>query len=180
MFSSIACGCSVSTVKISVPLANLYRLQPVATDSKKTMYSVSTVLLSHLQHRHVCRTIIAQLSWLEMRNSCNKKIPHCILLQPLHLLHMAKFNSMLPIMLQHMAEVWEAVGGSRVDYRCKAMLPSHLGNCLPIWSSSCHQPCLSTHHYRGVTGIPCSRHYHCCRGHIVRAYAEAMYSHAPL
>ena len=45
VFSSIACGCSVSTVKIPVPLANLYRLQPVATDSKKTMHSVSTVLV---------------------------------------------------------------------------------------------------------------------------------------
>ena len=45
VFSSIACGCSVSTVKIPVPLANLYRLQPVATDSKKTRYSVSTVLV---------------------------------------------------------------------------------------------------------------------------------------
>ena len=37
---------------------------------------------------------------------------------------------------------------------------------------------LGTSRGRGVTGIPCSRHYHCCRGHIV--YAEAMYSHAPL
>ena len=43
VFSSIACGFSVSTVKMPVPLANLYRLQPVATDSKKTRYSVSTV-----------------------------------------------------------------------------------------------------------------------------------------
>ena len=43
VFSSIACGCSVSTLKIPVPLANLY---PFVTDSKKTMYSVSTVKLS--------------------------------------------------------------------------------------------------------------------------------------
>ena len=49
VFSSIACGCSVSTVKIPVPLANLYRLQPVATDSKKTRYSVSTALYEKVQ-----------------------------------------------------------------------------------------------------------------------------------
>ena len=36
---------TVSTVKIPVQLANLYRLQPVATDSKKTKHSVSTVLV---------------------------------------------------------------------------------------------------------------------------------------
>ena len=38
-------GCSVSTVKNPVALANLYRLQSIATDNKKTMHSVSTVLL---------------------------------------------------------------------------------------------------------------------------------------
>ena len=43
-----ASGCSVSTVKNPVPLANLYRLQPIATDSKKTMYSVSTVQAKRL------------------------------------------------------------------------------------------------------------------------------------
>ena len=41
-------------------------------------------------------------------------------------------------------------------------------------------PTIPSESSRGVTGIPCSRHYHCCRGHIVRVYAEAMYSHAPL
>ena len=44
VFCSGACGCSVSTVTNPVPLANLYRLQSVAIDSKKTVYSVSTVL----------------------------------------------------------------------------------------------------------------------------------------
>ena len=43
VFSSSSCGCSVSTVKNPFPLANLYRLQPIATDSIKSMYSVSTV-----------------------------------------------------------------------------------------------------------------------------------------
>ena len=41
MFSSGARGCSVSTVKNHVPLANVYRLQPIATDSQKTMSSVT-------------------------------------------------------------------------------------------------------------------------------------------
>ena len=36
--------CSVSTVKNPVALANLYRLQSIATDNKKTMHSVPTVL----------------------------------------------------------------------------------------------------------------------------------------
>ena len=47
VLSSGARGCSMSTVKNPVSLANLHRLQPVerlqpvATDSKKTMYTVS-------------------------------------------------------------------------------------------------------------------------------------------
>ena len=48
VFSSSPCGCSVSTVKNPDPVANVYRLQPVATDNNKTMYSVSTVLGLHL------------------------------------------------------------------------------------------------------------------------------------
>ena len=43
-FSLSVFGCSVSTVKKPVALANLYRLQSIATDNKKTMHSVSTVL----------------------------------------------------------------------------------------------------------------------------------------
>ena len=34
----------MSTVKNPVALANLYRLQSIATDNKKTMHSVSMVL----------------------------------------------------------------------------------------------------------------------------------------
>ena len=66
VFSSIACGCSVSTVKIRVPLANLYRLQPVATDSKKTRYSVSTVLVNSVHQPGMCQTAAVVLFTLNI------------------------------------------------------------------------------------------------------------------
>ena len=63
-----------------------------------------------------------------------------------------------------------------------------LAHCLAVHASGLNAlhtvstglQCIRAATIRGVTGIPCSRHYHCCRGHIVRVYAEAMYSHAPL
>ena len=48
--------CSVSTVKNPVALANLYRLQSIATDNKKTMHSVSTVLGVE---------VLIQICWLQ-------------------------------------------------------------------------------------------------------------------
>ena len=56
VFSLIVCGCGVSMVKIPVPLANLYRLQPIATDSKKTMYS-RTPLIRPPSESHWCGRI---------------------------------------------------------------------------------------------------------------------------
>ena len=74
VFSSIACGCSVSTVKIPVPLANLYRLQPDATDSKKAMYtSVSTVKerWPNMTSNHTTY----HTSWSKSYNGLNPALP---------------------------------------------------------------------------------------------------------